>query len=214
MFDPVTAAFIRAAPPLPGLDPSELVDELTSAYIDIASARLALGGGDGQALTLDTLVARMSRLADTYEGQIVLGLNPDHSRSAAFVAGSARQVIAQVARLGAAEDGTTRLDEDVVGAEIASALLFLIAERSSDAFEAARDIRAAGEPNAIRRALILALGRFARGQFSEIVEIDVDRERLGDSDDYSRAADLLFRELLKGFPFTIDTQLLTGVLSS
>jgi hypothetical protein len=199
MFDTVTAAFIRAAPPLPGLDPSELVDELTSAYIDIASARLAVGGGDGgEAVNLDTLVARMSRLADTYEGQIVLGLNPDHSRSAAFVAGSARQVIAQVARLGAAEDVTTRLDEDAVGAEIASALLFLIAERSSDAFEAARDIRAAGEPNPIRRALILALGRFARGQFAEIAEVDINRERLGGADDYSRAADLLFRELLRG----------------
>jgi superfamily II DNA/RNA helicase len=140
----------------------------------------------------------MSRLADTYEGQVILDLHRDRSRSAAFVAGSARQVISQLARLNASNDSTTRLDEDAVGAEIAAAILFLIAERSTDAYEAARDIRAAGEPNPIRRALILALRRFAHGQFQEIAEVDLAAERLGALDYSGRAADLLFRELLKG----------------
>ena len=193
MFDPVTAAFIRNAPALPGLNPADLVDELTSAYIDIASARLDAG----QSSDTKELINRMSRLADIYEGQVVLGLNSDQRRPAAFVAASARQVIAQVLQIGVDDDTTTRLDEHVIGAEIAAAVLFLIAERSSDAYEAARSIRAAGEPNAIRRALILALGRFARGQFSEIAEMDVATERLGGLDDFSYAADLLFRELLE-----------------
>jgi superfamily II DNA/RNA helicase len=199
MFDPATAQFIRSAPALPGLDPIDLVDELTSAYVEIASARLAVGQTEtAQAVNLAALVDRMSRLADTYEGQIILELNPARSKAAAFVAGSARQVITQIVRLGDAKDAPSRLDEDVVGADIAAALLFLIAERTSDAFEAARDIRAAGEPNAVRRALILSLGRFARGQFVEIAATDVDRERLGNEDDYGYAADLLFRELLRG----------------
>src|ERR1019366_2144831 len=129
------------------------------------------------------LVDRMSRLADTFEAQIVLGLNADQRRPAAFVAGSARQVIGHALRLQVHDRTTTRLDEHAVGAEIAAALLFLIAERSSDAFEAAREIQAAGEENPIRRALILSLARFARGQFTEIALSDVDAERLGAPDD-------------------------------
>lgn len=198
MFDPVTAAFVRAAPALPGLDPINLVDELTAAYVDIASARLAVGTGEAQAAELGVLIARMSRIADTYEGQIVLNLHPNQSRSSAFVAASARQVIFQVERLATEESPTTRLDEDMVGPEIASALLFLIAERSSDAYEAAREIRASGEPNPIRRGLILSLGRFARGQFTDLADMNVGSERLGGDSDTSYAADLLFRELLKG----------------
>lgn len=199
MFDPVTAAIVRAAPPLPGLDPAELIDELTAAYVDIASARLALGEQpDDHSLDLAGLVARMGRLADTYEGLIVLDLHAEHRRSAAFVAGSARQVIAQIARLGPDDSGPSRLDEDVVGADIAAALLFLIAEQASDAQEAARSIRAAGEPNPVRRALILALGRFCRGAFSEVAEMDIDRERLTTETQEGYATDLLYRELLRG----------------
>jgi hypothetical protein len=93
---------------------------------------------------------------------------------------------------------TTRLDEDAIGPEISAALLFLIAERSSDAFEAAREIQAAGEPDPIRRALILALSRLARGRLQEIAEMDLPAERLAASDPFGYAADLLFRELLTG----------------
>ena len=199
MFDPVTASLVRRAPALPGLDPANLVDQLTSAYVDIATARLALGGAsDTGAIDLNEIVRRMSRLADTYEGQIVLSLNPDLRHSTAYVAGSARQVIAQIGNLTEVPDRTTRLDADVVGAEIAAALLFLIAERSSDASEAAKDIRAAGEKIAIRRALILALGRFCRGRLVEAADVNLASERISEQDDVEHAADLLFREVLRG----------------
>ena len=42
MFDQVTADFIRNAPALPGLDPENLVDQLTTAYVEIAAARLKI----------------------------------------------------------------------------------------------------------------------------------------------------------------------------
>ncbi len=130
--------------------------------------------------------------------RIVLDLDGDRRRSIAFVAASARQFIALAARLRLPEAATSRLDEDAVGTDIASALLFLIAERSSDAFEAARDIQAAGEPDPIRRALILAIGRLARGRLQDIIGMGLESERLVATDSFGYAADLLFRELLSG----------------
>lgn len=114
------------------------------------------------------------------------------------MAASARQVLSTATRLTQSSDIATRLDEVAIGPEIASALLFLIAERSSDSYEAARAIQAAGEPNPVRRALILALQRLARGQLGSVVEMRPDDERAGAVDPFGYAADLLFRELLRG----------------
>jgi superfamily II DNA/RNA helicase len=199
MFDAVTRELIAGAPALDGLVPSDLHGELTAAYVEIAAARLSLAQIDEPfSPELSRSLVRMSRLADAYEARIVLDLDSDRRRSTAFVAASARQFIALAARLRRPEATTSRLDEDAVGADIASALLFLIAERSADAFEVARDIQAAGEPNPIRRALILAIGRLARGRLEDILAIDLAAERLGADDAFGEAADLLFRELLAG----------------
>lgn len=50
----------------------------------------------------------------------------------------------------------------------------------------------------IRRALILAIGRLARGRLPDIIGIDLASERLVAADTFGHAADLLFRELLAG----------------
>lgn len=199
MYDAVTSALIADAPALDGLDPGNLREELTAAYVEIAAARLSIGQVDAAfSPELTRLLGWMGRLADAYEARIVLDLDGHRRRSIAFVAGSARQFMALASRLQRAELVTTRLDEDAVGAEIAAALLFLIAERSSDAFEVARDIQAAGEPDPIRRALILALNRLAHGRLQEIGEMDLPAERLAAPHPFGYAADLLFRELLSG----------------
>lgn len=199
MFDPVTADFIRSAPNLPGLSSENLVDELTEAYVEIAAARLSLAGEPHDLPpALAELATRMSRLADTFEAQVVLDVNADRMRSTAFVAASARQVLAQIERLQVSQEAPSTLNADVVGAELAASLLFLIAERSSDAFEASRAIRAAGEPRAIRRALILAVLRYARGRFEEILEItDYEVVEAGE-EAVEFAADLLFQQLVIG----------------
>lgn len=199
MFDPVTAELIRSAAPLPGLDPATLVDTLTTAYVEIAAARLQMGGSSGIEARrgFAGLVQDMSRLADTYEAEIVLDVQYEHRRSMAFVAGSARQVLGQIDRLTEPEEQPSLLDGTAIGAEIAAALLFLIAERSSDAYEASRDIRAAGEPNPIRRALILSVGRFARGQFEELTSMDLEGERSASSGPIETAVDVMYRELLR-----------------
>lgn len=200
MFDQVTSDLIGGAPPLPGLNPATLKDALTTAYVEIAAARLRVGSGLGadDHGELSTLADRMGRLADTYETEIVLDVHPERRRSMAFVAGSARQVLAQLNTLRAPQEKTTTLDNAAVGAELAAALLFLIAERSSDAYEASRDIRASGEPNPLRRVLILSVGRFARGQFQDLINTNLEAERSSSTSPLEYAADLLYRELLKG----------------
>jgi len=199
MFDPATAAIVRGAPALNGLSAEDLVEELTRAYVDIAAARLAVDAADDQARPdLLALRARMIRLADIYEGQVVLDLFPAQSRSAAFVAGSARQVAWRIDRLSQLQDGPSILGEDALGSDIAAALLYLIAEQPSDALEAAQFIRAAGEPNPIRRALILSVNRLCRGALSGVLELDPETERLGEVDLYGHATDLLFQHLLRG----------------
>lgn len=198
MFDPITANFVRSAAALPGLDPATLVDELTAAYVDIAAARLSLGSESPEQIDLRGVINRMGRLADAYEAEIVLDVQSDRRRSIAFVAGSARQVLVQINKLVSSEGGPTKLSDKVVGSEISASLLFLIAQRSSDAYEASRAIVAAGETNVMRRGLILALGRFARGNFEQLLEINQDAESLDSSDATEFATDLLFREILRG----------------
>ncbi|MCE7030984.1 DEAD/DEAH box helicase [Jiella avicenniae] len=137
-------------------------------------------------------------MADAFEALVVLDVQTERMRSTAFVAASARQVLAQIERLHISQDAPAVLREDVIGADLAASLLFLIAQRSSDAFEASRTIRAAGEPRAIRRALILAVLRYARGRFTEILEIQDFEKVEPHSDAVEYAADLLFQQLLVG----------------
>ena len=201
MFDPATAALVRAARRPAGLEPDALVEQLTAAYVDIAAARLALSAADDRPTPdLTDLLARMRRLADTYESYVTLDLFSEQRRSAAFVAGAARQVTARVAELRAPlDDQPSRLDDEAIDNAMAAALLFLIAEQPSDAFEAARSIRAAGgQMTPVRRALIVAVRAFCQGAFRRITDIDPEREKLGSEELYDLAADLLFRELLRG----------------
>lgn len=200
MFDPVTSELIAGAPPLPGLDPTTLKNVLTTAYVEIAAARLRVGAGLGadDHGELSGLADRMNRLADSYETETVLDIHPERRRSIAFVAGSARQVLAHLNILRAPQEKTTALNSAAIGAELAAALLFLIAERSSDAYEASRDIRAAGEPNPLRRVIILSVGRLARGQFQDLADTDLEAERSSSTSPLEYASDLLYRELLKG----------------
>lgn len=199
MFDPATSALVRAARALPGLDPGTLVEQLTAAYVDVATTRLALSA-DGAAPDLAALRSRMSRLADTYESYTALDLFPEQARSAAFVAGAARQVTASIDAIRSAKDaGPSRLDEDAIGGDVAASLLFLVAEQPSDAREAARAIVAAGgEMAPIRRAVLIAVRSLCQGAFRRVTELDPEREGLGEDDLVSGAANLLFREILRG----------------
>ncbi len=196
MFDPITEELIAGAPDLSSLKSSDMVELLTAAHVEVAAARLRMEGSDSVPDSLPQICERMSRLADVFEAQVALEVNADRLRPMAFVSGSARQIVGRVEELISSESRTSQLDEDCIGADISSALLFLVSERFSDAAEAGRSIRASGELNRIRRLLILTIGRLARGQFDEIAKTSIE-DTDGDADDVTAlATDLLYQELL------------------
>ena len=69
MFDPTTAALIRAAPPLEGLDLDNLPKRLTEAFADIVSARIRLRGApvDAEDEALVATVTELRRIAAAHE---------------------------------------------------------------------------------------------------------------------------------------------------
>lgn len=197
MFDPVTEEIIKSSRALPGLDPNDIAKELTAVHVEIAAARLSLLSPLSEERTsLSALLTRLGRLADTYEAQVVLDLNPQNRRAMAFVAASARQAMIQAARLLNDTSSDRSIDENAVGPDISSALLFLIAERSSDAYEAARVIRTNPLDPRFSSALAKAIQNYAQGKLSLIIQENASASfEIAENTD---ATELLFCELLKG----------------
>jgi len=135
VFDPRTAELLQSAPGVPGLAAEDLPKALTRAYARLVSDRLE--GGAGEIDIYDPW--SVDRIADTYE--IIASLEQDAAlrRAAAFVAGTAQQILARRAPV-ADRMVQIPVDRDGVDASVAAALLFLAAEQYGDANEAAAAI--------------------------------------------------------------------------
>ncbi|WP_245270019.1 DEAD/DEAH box helicase [Nitrobacter hamburgensis] len=197
MFDPTTAALIRAAPPLQGLDLNNLPKQLTEAFANIVSARIRLRGAsieaDDEAML--ATIAQLRRIAAAHETYAALLPDRENRASAAFVAASAHQTVSLALRR---TETTSHVDTAAVSPDICATLLFLLAEAHADAAEAAKRIVPAAGAGPIERALLLAIRGLAQGRFGEVVgaeepEINLDGEDLG-----FRALDALRLLLLRG----------------
>ena len=93
MFDPRTAELLQSAPGVPGLEADDLPKALTRAYARLVSDRLE--GGDGEPEVDVDDPWSVDRIADTYEIIASLEEDPTLRRAAAFVAGTAQQIIAR-----------------------------------------------------------------------------------------------------------------------
>ncbi|MBX7535178.1 DEAD/DEAH box helicase [Qipengyuania sp. GH1] len=197
MFDPTTAALIRAAPPLEGLDLDNLPKLLTEAFADIVSARIRLRGApaDAEDEALVATVTELRRIAAAHEAYAALLPDRENRASAAFVAASAHQAIALALRKAQA---TSHVDMAAVSSDVCATLLFLLAEAHADASEAAKRIVPAGDAGPIERALLLAIRSLAQGRLGELVAND-EPEIDTDGDDLAlRALDALRLLLLRG----------------
>jgi hypothetical protein len=166
MFDATTAALLRSAPAMPGLNPANIPALLTRQYANLAAARLR--GGDEN---LDRLVAAWSleRLADTYE--ILTSLTTEESvrRPAAFVAGTAQQILARRQAISAGPR-PPNIDRDRVDPSIAAAVLFLSAEQYADANEASHAIRTSIDGQLYEAEILSeSITDLARGRLNEIL---------------------------------------------
>jgi thioesterase domain-containing protein len=189
VFDSSSRTLLRGAPDLPDLDPDTLDELLTEAHIELATARLISANGDERSNT--GVFDRVRRLASTYEAYVALNLRPEQSSAAAFVSGTAHQILS---RSRETRSQPTLLSSDAIGSTISATLLFLIADRAADAAEIAAQLRAKGELRAVRRTLILSLREFATGNLTAVIDRDLELDRIEPSNSREHATDLLLRE--------------------
>jgi DEAD/DEAH box helicase len=132
VFDPLTSRLLRSAPSLPELDANQIPQLLTRHYAELVSARLK---GENEAAAGEDPWS-LERIADAYEIIASVEEAPALRRAAAFVAGTAQQIIARRSSDAADNELPFPLDRDSVDASVAAAVLFLAAEQYADANEA------------------------------------------------------------------------------
>src|SRR5438552_36276 len=96
MFDPITAALLRSAPELPGLDPAGLPQILTRRYAELIARRLRRTDVE-ELLPEEEGAWPLTRIADVYELITSTHNDPETRRATAFVAGTAQQILHQEA---------------------------------------------------------------------------------------------------------------------
>ncbi|MES0009294.1 DEAD/DEAH box helicase [Mesorhizobium sp. M0062] len=147
MFDVRTSQLLRSAPSLPELDANQIPQLLTRHYAELVSARLK---GENDDATVGEESWSLERIADAYEIIASVEESPALRRAAAFVAGTAQQIIARRSGGRHEDELPSPLDRDSVNASVAAAVLFLAAEQYADANEAGTAIPAGRGPYEIR----------------------------------------------------------------
>lgn len=134
MFDVRTSELLKEAPSLPTLNADSLPSLLTHHYAEIVSLRLK-GTHEINSRFLNEQWP-LERIADVYETIASVQEEPNLRRSASFVAGTARLMIARSQVLESDVEKFSILTRDSVDPSTAAAILFLAAEQYADAFEA------------------------------------------------------------------------------
>jgi ATP-dependent RNA helicase HelY len=168
MFDAGTATLIRTAPPVEGIDPETLPQDLTKAYAELVALRLRVGEPDADGareLKLD----RLLRIASFYEAVADTGRVAAERQAAAFVAATAYQI---VGRIGATE-GVRPADllcAAAIHPLVAAPLLFLIAGQSPDAREAGRRLQGLSTDDLLLTALLETIADLSAERFEAILQ--------------------------------------------
>lgn len=197
MFDPATAALIRAAPPLDGLDLNDLPNRLTEAFASIVSARLQLREVSAEIVdaSLPATIAQLRRIAAAHEAYAALLPDRENRASAAFVAASAYQTLSLASRSSQAK---SYVETAAVSSDVCATLMFLLAEAHADAAEAAKNIAPTADSGPVERALLLSIRNLARGRLGDIINADEPELDLIGDDLGGRALDALRLLLLRG----------------
>lgn len=200
MFDPVTAHFLRQAPALSDLDPQRLPQIMTARYAELVARRLRQADDN----SVDEGDWPLTRIADTYELIASIHDDPATRRAAAFVAGTAHQIVAQQSTSVAKDNAPPILHRDGVDPSLAAALLFLAAEQYADANEAAQRIRIVKERQTYVAAVLARDVRdLAQGKLANILERAQKRPKhFKAADDFEeQGTTALFESLIVGLEF-------------
>lgn len=135
MYDSSTADLIRNTPQLRDLDRDALPNMLAKAFSELVAARVRLRTGERLPGDLDKTRHIARNLARTNEALVASSPEREDRRSAAFVAGTAYQLVYQIDMLTDVDHQRVRLSETAISADVSAMILFLIAESSADAAE-------------------------------------------------------------------------------
>lgn len=167
MFDAQTAALIRSAPILAGVDPAMLPQELTGIYAELAGLRLRAAALAEQPDDLAQL-ERIERIATIYEALVDNGAEDHERRAAAFVAATAYQLLGRSRP--DLEERDQLLTARAIDPRVSAPLLFLIAEQTPDAREAARELAGPRLEDIHRGALVESIEDLALERFEAVLE--------------------------------------------
>lgn len=196
MFDQESAELLRGAPATPTIDPATLPRILTEAYSEIVTIRLR-----SNEQNLNEPILRLIEIGNTYESAAALLEDDALRKSAAFVAGSAYQILAKSLTLenGQEDESFTR---DHVDGQISAALLFFLAEQYPDAKEAISQVKFnSNKYPFILQMLTESLQDFISEKFGEIVARAQRRQGYPLPEGYdlqSRATFALYEYILQG----------------
>jgi hypothetical protein len=168
MFDATTAALIREAPRLRGVDPQTLPQELTSIYAELTALRLRADQLEAQPERAQVM-ERLKRLATVYEAIVDTGSQGSARRASAFVAGTAHQILGRVM------SGIYANDHPILSAVaiqplVAAPLLFMVAEQNADAREAARPLLGRRSDDLLETALLESICDLTSERLEQILQ--------------------------------------------
>jgi hypothetical protein len=199
MFDEATEALIRQAPLLSGLDRDRVGRILTDAYAKLIGIRVQLRGTQPGVPPpeLTAVLDLIQRMAQTYEAFAHVLPAGEMRKGAAFVAATAYKLLVSMANLQRADGSTAFLSQRGVSASVAAAVLFLIAEYTAEAGEIApAPDRTAKWSTDV--ALAAALGFLARGELSELKNINLIQSPVEAGREDEAALEHLWEHLIQG----------------
>jgi len=196
MYNSITEEVIRQVPHIDGSETENLPQYLTQIYARIVSVRRRLNGSRIISAKLKKDIVELRKLANNLESLTVLNKNNGTYISAAFVAGTAHNLL-QLIRDQKYSASEHALEVQSVPSWISSILLFLIGDSPADAAEiASRTTTSIGET--IKDQLSDAIRFLAKGQLGSIRAIQPVSREYNPDETEAEAEDYLWLKLLMG----------------
>ncbi|WP_312824876.1 DEAD/DEAH box helicase [Epilithonimonas sp.] len=196
MYNSITEAVIRTAPQIDGSETENLPQYLTKIYARIVSVRRKLDGSRKISKTLRNDIAELRKLANNLESLTVLNKNGNNIVSAAFVAGTAHNLL-QLIRDQKDFASDHGLETHNVPSWISSILLFLIGDSPADAAEIAGRMTTSSS-GTIQDQLAEAIRLLANGQLGPMRAIQPVSKEYSANEIDIEAEDYLWTQLLSG----------------
>lgn len=210
MFNQVTAEIIKNVPHVSGMTEKELPQFLSRTYARIISLRAKYNKeqipfGDKELLEDWN---KLCELSNTLELYLFSDKYPEHKSSLAYVAASARKLMAMIPT----ENKATPLDLMFVPDDLYAILLFIISGNFADAQEVVSKVNFNSIPNNLTKLLYKSIGFLVGGRLLPILEINTDNVEV--CDDLNIALEeMMWLELIKGIKSISSSLLGQGVYS-